>query len=91
MQEGKSMEWFEYGSPDARIVLLQPVGEHDLGAAEREFAIIQESAAVEFTVTDDMLTYWSSAENAYVLEESDFDLYLTNGNDQTLHGEFSVK
>ena len=60
MQEGKSMEWFEYGSPDARIVLLQPVGEHDLGAAEREFAIIQESAAVEFRLAAFRVGDWNA-------------------------------
>lgn len=50
-----------------------------------------ESATVEFKVTDDMLTYWSSAENAYVLDESDFDLFVGNGSGQELHAEFSTK
>ena len=50
-----------------------------------------EEKTVEFEITDEMLTYWSSAENSYVLDESDFDLYVTNGNDQELHGEFSTR
>lgn len=50
-----------------------------------------EEKTVEFEIADEMLTYWSSAENSYVLDESDFDLYVTNGNDQELHGEFSTR
>lgn len=49
-----------------------------------------ETATVEFTITDDMLRYWSSAENGYVLDESDFDLYITNGSGEELHAEFST-
>ena len=41
-------------------------------------------------VTDEMLTYWSSAENAYVLDESDFDLWISNGNGKELHAEFKT-
>ena len=49
-----------------------------------------ESRAVEFTVTDELLTYWSSAENAYVLDESDFDLWISNGGGEELHTEFKM-
>ena len=49
-----------------------------------------ESRAVEFAVTDELLTYWSSAENAYVLDESDFDLWISNGDGEELHTEFKM-
>ena len=49
-----------------------------------------EESTVEFSVTDDMLTYWSSAENAYVLDESDFDLWIGNGSGEELHAEFKT-
>lgn len=49
-----------------------------------------EESMVEFAVTDEMLTYWSSAENAYVLDESDFDLWIGNGSGEELHAEFKT-
>lgn len=49
-----------------------------------------EESTVEFAVTDEMLTYWSSAENAYVLDESDFDLWISNGSGEELHAEFKT-
>ena len=49
-----------------------------------------EESTVEFAVTDEMLTYWSSAENAYVLDESDFDLWIGNGSGEELHAEFKT-
>ena len=49
-----------------------------------------EESTVEFAVTDEMLTYWSSAENAYVLDESNFDLWIGNGSGEELHAEFKT-
>ena len=49
-----------------------------------------EESTVEFAVTDEMLTYWSSAENAYILDESDFDLWISNGSGEGLHAEFKT-
>lgn len=49
-----------------------------------------EESTVEFAVTDEMLTYWSSAENAYVLDESDFDLWISNGSGEELRAEFKT-
>ena len=34
------MKTYEFGSPDAGIVLIQPVGEHDLDGIENEFQAI---------------------------------------------------
>ena len=49
-----------------------------------------EESTVDFAVSDEMLTYWSSAENAYVLDESDFDLWISNGSGEELHAEFKT-
>ena len=49
-----------------------------------------EESTVEFAVSDETLTYWSSAENAYVLDESDFDLWISNGSGEELHAEFKT-
>lgn len=42
------MKVFEYGSPDARTVLIQPVDDHDLGMIEREIAGLRRLTACEF-------------------------------------------
>ncbi len=42
------MEHFEYGSPDARAVLIQPVDEHDLAFIESEVSLIREKAPADF-------------------------------------------
>ena len=42
------MERFEYGSPDARAVLIQPVDEHDLAFIESEVSLIREKAPADF-------------------------------------------
>ena len=42
------MKTYEYGSPCAKIVLVQMVGDHDLQAIENEAAIIREKTEVDF-------------------------------------------
>ncbi len=37
----------KYGNPDSRIVLVQPVGDHDISMIEREFEIIEKLTAEE--------------------------------------------
>ena len=42
------MKVHEYGNPNADIVLLQPIGEHDLGSIEKEVSLISELGQQDF-------------------------------------------
>ena len=42
------MERFEYGDPDAPVVLIQPVGDHDLPLMEKEASLIREMCGRDF-------------------------------------------
>ena len=42
------MKVYEYGNPNADIVLLQPIGEHDLGSLENEVSLITELGQQDF-------------------------------------------
>lgn len=53
------METFEYGSKDARIVLVQPVDEHDLELIENEIALIRAQAAEEFRLIAFRIGDWN--------------------------------
>ena len=42
------MKVHEYGNPNADIILLQPIGEHDLGSLEKEVSFISELGQQDF-------------------------------------------
>jgi beta-glucosidase len=45
---------------------------------------------VSFTVGRDERNYWSAAKNGWVVESSDFDVWVGNSSTATLHDSFSV-
>ena len=53
------MERFEYGSPDARAVLIQPVDEHDLAFIESEVSLIREKAPADFRLVAIKVGDWN--------------------------------
>ena len=53
------MERFEYGSPDARAVLIQPVDEHDLAFIESEVSLIREKAPADFRLVAVKVGDWN--------------------------------
>ena len=53
------MGYFEYGDDNARIVLLQPMGEHDPDVAEREITLIREHTAEDFRLITFKIRDWN--------------------------------
>lgn len=53
------MELIEYGNRKARIVLLQPVGEHDEGSVEKELAGIRENTSEDFRLIALRVSDWN--------------------------------
>lgn len=53
------MDVFEYGNRDAKIVLIQPVDEHDLGMIEREIAAIRERTMKDFRLVACKVNSWN--------------------------------
>ena len=53
------MDVFEYGNRDAKIVLIQPVDEHDLGMIESEIAAIRERTARGFRLVTCKVNSWN--------------------------------
>lgn len=53
------MDVFEYGNRDAKIVLIQPVDEHDLDMIESEIAAIREKTAKYFRLVACKVNSWN--------------------------------
>lgn len=53
------MSRYEYGNPEARTVLVQMVGDHDLEEIEREFSLIKESTEREFLLLAIKVESWN--------------------------------
>ena len=53
------MELIEYGNRKARIVLLQPVGEHDEDSVEKELACIKENTSEDFRLIALRVSDWN--------------------------------
>ena len=53
------MELIEYGNRKARIVLLQPVGEHDEDSVEKELACIRENTSEDFRLIALRVSDWN--------------------------------
>jgi hypothetical protein len=53
------MDVFEYGNRDAKIVLIQPVDEHDLGMIESEIAAIRERTTKDFRLVACKVNSWN--------------------------------
>ncbi|MBR1919145.1 MAG: hypothetical protein IJ831_05925 [Spirochaetales bacterium] len=53
------MSRYEYGNPEARTVLVQMVGDHDLEEIEREFSLIKESTDREFLLLAIKVESWN--------------------------------
>ncbi|MBP5461016.1 MAG: esterase [Lachnospiraceae bacterium] len=53
------MEVHEYGNPNAQIVLLQPVGDHDETLTESEIAAIREGFSEEFRMVTFKVEDWN--------------------------------
>ena len=53
------MSRYEYGNPEARTVLVQMVGDHDLEEIEREFSLIKESTERDFLLLAIKVESWN--------------------------------
>lgn len=49
-----------------------------------------EKKTVEFCLTADELSYWSSSAESWIADEAEFDVWIGADSTATLHGEFSV-
>ena len=54
------MEILEFGSADASAILIQPIGEHDLGLLEREIGLIRENVATDFKLIAFKVSDWNN-------------------------------
>ena len=54
------MEIFEYGSPDAQIVLIQPVDDHDLSGIENEISAIGRLTDRDFRLAAVKIDSWNT-------------------------------
>jgi beta-glucosidase len=45
---------------------------------------------IRFTIGREERTYWSAAKNGWVVEPSDFDVWVGNSSTAALHDSFSV-
>ena len=53
------MKVYEYGNPDAEIVLIQPVDDHELSVIENEISHIREMTAVDFRLLAVKVSRWN--------------------------------
>ena len=53
------MTVYEYGSPESRTVLIQPVGEHDSGGMEGELAAIRKLTDTDFRLLAVKVDQWN--------------------------------
>ena len=53
------MKTFEFGNPDAGIVLIQPVDDHDLETIENEFAVLSGLCPVSFRLIAVKIRDWN--------------------------------
>ena len=53
------MKTYEYGNPDADIILIQPVDDHDLSVIENEVRLISSSAGEEFCLVAVKIDDWN--------------------------------
>lgn len=53
------MKLIEFGDPDAGVVLIQPVDDHDLEGIENEYAAIRERCDTHFRLTAVMVGDWN--------------------------------
>ena len=54
------MTKYKYGNPEAPIVLIQPVGDHDLPEIEGEVAQIRKLTALDFQMIAVKVDDWNS-------------------------------
>jgi beta-glucosidase len=62
----------------------------ELKAFERVTLAAGESKTVTFKITREERKYWSSASNGWVVEPSEFDVWIGDSSDAPLHGSFKV-
>lgn len=55
------MNIFEYGNPEASVILIQPVDDHDLAFLENEVAFIKEMTDVDFKLLAVKVDAWNAA------------------------------
>ena len=55
------MNTFEHGEPDASVVLIQPVDDHDLAFLENEVAFIKEMTDIDFKLIAVKVNDWNAA------------------------------
>ena len=63
------MTKYKYGNPEAPIVLIQPVGDHDLPEIEGEVAQIRKLTALDFQMIAVKVDDWNLEGAASLLEE----------------------
>ena len=54
------MKTFEYGNPNADIILIQPVDDHDMAYIENEVALIKESSKTDFKLIAIKVNNWNN-------------------------------
>ncbi len=54
------MQIYEYGHPDAAIVLIQPIDSHNLEMIEKEYTAIQAHSSKDFHLIAVMVANWNS-------------------------------
>ena len=54
------MKIFEYGNPNADIILIQPVDDHDMAYIENEVALIKESSNKDFKLIAVKVDNWNN-------------------------------
>jgi beta-glucosidase len=62
----------------------------ELKGFERVTLAAGESKRVTFTITREERKYWSSADNGWVSDPSEFDVWIGDSSEASLHGSFAV-
>ena len=59
---------YKYGDPEANIVLIQPVGDHDVHDIENEVSEIKKRTSLEFQMVAVKVDSWNRGEHLLYLE-----------------------
>lgn len=57
--DGRNMKTYEYGDPDAEIVLIQPMDDHDLSVIDSEISHIREMTTADFRLLAVKVSKWN--------------------------------
>lgn len=57
--DNRTMKTYEYGNPDAEIILIQPVDDHDLAVINSEISYIREMTTTDFQLLAVKVSQWN--------------------------------